>query len=84
LRALYGRYARLGVYDTMTSLGRVGARWRALRPGGRLAALAPSTNAINRYVAGWRPGPDIASEVQALSPTHGMERQPPLVELIES
>lgn len=64
--------------------------WRVLRPGGRLAALdaapldgwrrilAPTTNAINRYFAGWRPGPDIASDVQALSPTHGMERQPPL------
>jgi ubiquinone/menaquinone biosynthesis C-methylase UbiE len=68
----------------------VAEAWRVLRPGGRLAALdaasldgwrrilAPSTHAINRYVAGWRPGPDIASDVQALSPTHGMERQPPL------
>jgi ubiquinone/menaquinone biosynthesis C-methylase UbiE len=68
----------------------VGEAWRVLRPEGRIAALdsaslhgwrrilAPGTNALNRYVAGWRPGRDVADVVQALSRRHGVQQQPPL------
>jgi ubiquinone/menaquinone biosynthesis C-methylase UbiE len=68
----------------------VAEAWRVLKPSGRLAAfdaapldgwrriLAPSTHALNRYAAGWRPGPDIAAAIADLSPQHEIARQPPL------
>lgn len=64
--------------------------WRVLEPGGRLAAcdaapldgwrriLAPGTHALNRFAAGWRPGPDVAAAIADLSPNHEITRQPPL------
>jgi ubiquinone/menaquinone biosynthesis C-methylase UbiE len=65
--------------------------WRVLEPGGRLAVLdsapltgwrrvlAPTTNALNRLLAGARPlGSDLVSAIAELSPLSGMRRQPPL------
>ncbi len=64
--------------------------WRVLEPGGRLAVLdsapltgwrrvlAPTTNALNRFLAGARPlGSDLVSAMAELSPLSGMRRQPP-------
>lgn len=65
--------------------------WRVLEPGGRLAVLdsapltgwrrvlAPTTNALNRFLAGARPlGSDLVNAMAELSPLSGMRRQAPL------